>query len=370
VYGIAWDDTVGAFEAVEEDPSAEFGTPAYMPALGRLVAKIVHDDPVFVLLTIIARTRSELSIVVDALSHPLLSLRLPFSLHFPLLVHSLVDSRLHYLLLGWLVVLLTPFIRSDRRAFDGWIYGIVVCSSLAPSIMAWPDRVYSFGAEMAILGAAVFFLSGFFEKSSNTMNFRRSESAGLVAVTVLIFVIGAISLNLFALEARASNAQLLWNLEGKADLFLNEVESDSWRVDRHFNHSLPSAERGAEAAKFEQDAVALTRFPHPSVRPFPDASLRIVNVTRLKDKMMLFVESNVELDYAIFVLKAEDRNLVFYRKALQWAPTETYLLIFNTGPLDDALQSFTLNLKSGTSSFSPDPSTPVAAISFSPSAIQ
>jgi hypothetical protein len=342
-YGIAWDDNIGALHAVEEDPMAKFGTPRYMPILRSLLTKVIYDDPAFFISTICARAYTELSLISSALPKA---------------------ARVTNVLYLWPILFSTLLLHSGRRAIDGMIYLITAVTALIPPILTFPYPSYSTAIGMVLVASPLFFVGSFFENVRDPVRFRSTETRWLVAVVAVLLLVVTSVIACFAIEAKASNDRLLWDLVGPPTSLLAQIEYDSWRVDRHFNHSLSSLQRKTAAEKFNQVQGDVGIAGNASIREFPDASVRITNFIRLRDRIVLFVETNTDLNYAVFVLQADGSDHVFYRKALDWSALQTYALIFNTGPLDDNVRSFTLNLKEDVEGFTTEPGKSVAQITF------
>jgi len=341
-YGIAWDDSVGGLHAVEQDPAAHFDTPSYMPTLRTLFMKVVADDPMFYLKTLISRTYYDLSLLAD--------------------LAILRAGGPAYLMVLWPLLLLTPFFRSGERAGDGLIFGILAFAALIPPVLTFPLPVYSLGLGMAVMASPIFFLGGLFPSVPNRAFFPKFQTRRLILLLTLFILLGTSALACAAIVTQMSNDRFSWNLMTDSRTLLASVESDPWRTDRHFNHSLSAAQRRIAAAKVRAVAERFRRVPLASVQLSSDAYLRVLNVTRLTRQIVLFVESRRELDYGVFLLQPEGRNQVFCRKVLGWSPSQTYMLIFNTGPTDSQFKSFNLLFALDPANPSIETSTPVASI--------
>jgi hypothetical protein len=247
------------------------------------------------------------------------------------------------------------------------IYVFVAVAAMVPPVLTFPSPAYSLGIAMGIMASPIFFLGSLADGSRNVPLFSISRTRQLLGLIGVLIAVGTAVFAGLAVEARASNDRFLWSLVGEPDTLLASIPTDSWRVDRHFNHSLTAAQRKAVATKVRLGKGEITDTPLGSVQHFPNAPLRIVNVTRLAGQVVVFVESNIDLDYGIFLLQPQGSDRIFYRKVLNWSPAQTYALIFNTGSSSSQFQVFTLALKEGTATFTTEPNTPVAKIVFSSS---
>ena len=344
-YGIAWDDTVGAFHAAEHNPAGVFGQPDYMPTLRKLLTKIIVDDPVFYAKTVAARFLYEL-----------------------ILIYSFAVAGagwLAYTLVFWPLLLLTPVFISGRRAADSFVYLIVVAAAFAPPVLTFPAPPYSMGIAMGILASPLFFFGSLLEAPKGRALFPLLQTKRLVFVLAGFLAIGSVVFGAFAVGAHIYRNAFLSRLLGEPADLAAAVQSDPWRVDRHFNHSLSSAHRKAAAERVHENWGQVTGDAAASVEHSPDARLRIINVTQLPEQIFFLVESRRELDYGIFLLKAKGAGPFYYRKALNWRPQETYLLIFNTGKRDAASEGYTLSFKEDTAGFTTEPNIPVAVVDLS-----
>src|SRR5262249_17765563 len=160
---------------------------------------------------------------------------------------------------------------------------------------------YSTAIGVVLVATPLFFVGSFFEKTNGLVRFRHTETRWLVTIAGLLVVSVTVLISIFAIEAKASNAQLLWDLVGPPTTVLAQIESDSWRVDHHFNHSLSSIQRKTAAEKFKQVQGKVGSGSDPSISEFPDACLRIIKAVRLANQMIFLVEPNTDLNYAIFL---------------------------------------------------------------------
>jgi hypothetical protein len=344
-YGIAWDDAVGALHAVEEDPAAQFGTPRYMPTLRTLFMKVIYDDPAFFIGTVRARAYAELSMIYSAVPR---------------------EARVTRVLYLWPLIFLTFLLHSGRRSVDGVIYVIIAVTAFIPPVLTFPSPSYSTAIGLALVGNPLFFAGSFLEKSRRPVHFSLAHTRLLAAAVVLSLLVATAAFASFASEARASNDRFLRDLLGPSTDVLSRVASASWRVDRHFNYSLSAPQRQAVSDQFKQAQGEAGSASNASIIELPGACLHITSVIRLPGRIAMFVKANANLDYAIFALNAEGTDQVFYRKALDWSPSQTYMLIFNTGALDTNVRSFKLKIKEHLQTFTTDPGKAVAQITFVP----
>jgi hypothetical protein len=146
---------------------------------------------------------------------------------------------------------------------------------------------------------------------------------------------------------------------------LKQIESDSWRVDQHFNRSLSAFERKSAATRFQTAAALKDALSPQSVQQLEQSPVKILNARRIPGKIVFMVESNIDLKYGIFLLRsAADKSVVFYRKAVDWSSAQTYILIFNTADLDKNINAFTVSLKQNADDFTLEPSVPIGSVTF------
>ena len=342
IYGIKWDDSIGALHAVEQNPNGRFGTPQYMATLRTLIWKVFRDDTVFYTETVFARTYDELSLIAAAARN---------SVFWPAL----------YL---WPLLSLMLFVRSDRRAFDGVIYPIAALTALVPPVLTFPSPAYSTALGIVVLGCPIFCLGSFAEPANKSVQFPVSASRLLLVMVVALGLVAATSLTVFAVEGRSSNSQLIWNLLGDAKTIEAQLTKDTWRFDRHFNYSLSPAQRDSATSRLQEYFIG--RNSNISVDYFPDPPIRVLSGARLEGAIVFVVETTSTLNDNLFSLTPDTSNHVFYRKALNWSGSQKYVLVFNTGDVHEITNSFTLRFANISDAFPPRKEVPVAHITIAP----
>jgi hypothetical protein len=218
---------------------------------------------------------------------------------------------------------------------------------------------------MVVMSAPLFFLGSLLEKTNNEIAFSFALTKRLMMLAGVALLMTLAVSGLLALHAAAANNTLKWALARPPAEVLAQIEADSWRVDQHFNRSLPATDRKSAATRFQTTAALPSAASPNSVQQLEQAPAKILNVRRIPGKIVFLVESNVDLKYGVFLLRsADDKNIVFFRKAVDWSNAQTYMLIFNTADLDKNINAFTLSLKPNAESFTLEPNVPIGSVTF------